>query len=139
MESTGELIAIRPFTKLATITISTSSIVELRDTAGSGLRCNYIEVVPTEGITGGGWFQVFLSGINETTAVSGVSVTRGSTGATSRSQMPVVFNLDHGDECSAISIVNSFATSTSFLINYGVKKIQRNKFILETSPNRGAK
>lgn len=139
MENSGDLLAIRPFTKLATVAVNVSSVVELRDSAGSGLLCNYIEVVPTEGITSNGYFQVFLSGINETQPVSGVNSSRGSVGSGGRSQVPAKFNLDYGDECSAIAIVNKFSTSTEFLINYGVQKIQRNKWLLENKPNRGTK
>lgn len=128
----------RSFTKVATITINTSALVLLKDAAGSGILCNYVEVIPTSVSTATGYFQTYVSGVGQTTPVSGITA-NGYLGKAGRVYEPVVLNLDYGDECSAIAIVNKLSVGNDFIVNYGVTKPRRSKYLLEAAPNLGNK
>lgn len=147
--------AVRPFTKIVGPVFDNSVIgVELRDSANNPLLCNYIEVYPevsgSTSVTSSNLrYQVFLSGIGVTTPLNTANVsstTNTSSGVlgVSKSGLGIAeFNLDYGDECSAIHIFYEEGTggpdTMHFIVNYGIRKVQRDKWLLEVKPNLGRK
>ena len=144
-----------PFTKV-TESVQSGSIrgVELRDSAGSAILCNFIQVYPEINgalsvTTHNLRYQVYLSGVGATVTpinanVSSTTNTSSGVLGVSKSGLGVAeFCLDHGDECSAIHLFYASGTagpaSVDFIVNYGVLKPQRNKWLLETQPNLGTK
>ena len=119
----------RPYTILATATSVTPSSIELRDTSGNSLDCNYISV-ESSGV-GNSFFSVSYDapGIatplaNQTTAPSLLGHTSGITGGIARSSGGVVeFLLSDSDRVSTIKIIPSVQTVRTYFITYG--QIQR--------------
>jgi len=119
----------RPYTILATAASVTPSSIELRDTSGSLLECNYISV-ESSGTTDS-FFSVSYDapGIttplaNQTTAPSLLGHTSGITGGIGRSSGGVVeFLLSDKDRVSTIQICPSTTAEATYFITYG--QIQR--------------
>jgi len=115
----------RPYTILASLASVTPSSIELRDTSGSLLECNYISV-ESSGTTDS-FFSVSYDapGIttplaNQTTAPSLLGTTSGITGGIARSSGGVVeFLLSDSDRVSTIKISPSVATARTYFITYG--------------------
>ena len=119
----------RPYTIVASLASVTPSSIELRDTAGNSLDCNYISVESSG--TADSFFSVSYDapGIttplaNQTTAPSLLGTTSGITGGIARSSGGVVeFLLSDNDRVSTIKISPSVATARTYFITYG--QIQR--------------
>ena len=119
----------RPYTILASLASVTPSSIELRDTSGNSLECNYISVESSG--TADSFFSVSYDapGIttplaNQTTAPSLLGTTSGITGGIARSSGGVVeFLLSDNDRVSTIKISPSVATARNYFITYG--QIQR--------------
>jgi hypothetical protein len=119
----------RPYTILASLASVTPSSIELRDTSGNSLECNYISVESSG--TADSFFSVSYDapGIttplaNQTTAPSLLGTTSGITGGIARSSGGVVeFLLSDNDRVSTIKISPSVATARTYFITYG--QIQR--------------
>ena len=117
----------RPYTLLATLTDVSS--IELRDTSGSLLECNYVSVESSG--TGESFFSVSYEapGIttplaNQTAASALLGTTSGITGGIGKSNGGVVeFLLSDSDRVSTIKISPSIASSRTYFITYA--QIQR--------------
>jgi len=117
----------RPYTILARLTDVSS--IELQDTSGNSLDCNYISVESSG--TGNSFFSVSYNapGIttplaNQTAASALLGTTSGITGGIARSSGGVVdFLLSDKDRVNTIKISPSVATVKNYFITYG--QIQR--------------
>jgi len=115
----------RPYTILATAASVTPSSIELRDTSGSLLECNYISVESSSVIDS--FFSVSYDapGIttpltNQTAANALLGHTSGITGGIGRSSGGVVeLLLSDSDRVSSIQISPSTTAEATYFITYG--------------------
>lgn len=117
----------RPYTKLVTLASQDASTVELHDTSGNLLDCNFVTVEAASG-TGSSFFLAVPSGINVAKAAAdsvvasalGTLTTSGVNGLTSsNSGGSVVFGLGDFDKIKALILSQADSASVNYLINYG--------------------
>lgn len=119
--------SIKPYCKIVQVVAATTKIVELRDSNGNALACNYINVINSDGITHDGWFAVVPSASTnnfydyDATHVSGTLEGSGWGGFLGTANKDVEFVL-RNSTTSAIQIRNEMAVAgnPNFIINYGV-------------------
>lgn len=116
---------LRPFSKMVRIADADAHIIELKDTAGTFLECNYVTV---EAVSGGG-NSVFLatpSGIqlsaanDKYVASSMLGVASGTFGLVSNNAGgSVVLGLAPYDSVKAIVLSQDEATAVTYVVSYG--------------------
>lgn len=116
---------LRPYTKVVTLNAGDISGIELRDSAGDLLECNYINITTSGDITGTLLdYTVFLSSIaGLTTPLTPTTVTSfdgsGFCGLLGSAEgiKPVEIFLEDSDRISEVGIYTPFAGN--FVITYG--------------------
>lgn len=93
-----------------------TSSVELRDTAGTLLTCNYIEVCSEEGI-----FHAYPSGVYAGALVPNTIAanTSGAPGGVGNKYNPVILSLAIEDATQAITVGNYSGAAADICITYG--------------------
>ena len=118
--------AYRPFTKIVTLSDQDELTIDLQDSAGSSISCNYIKVEAVSGGAGSGeMFFAFPVGISvgSSVAASGLASVAGSgvlgVGAAIGTGS-VVLSLSPSDACSSIKLSQTITGSVAYAITYGV-------------------
>jgi len=116
---------LRPFTKAVTINDAAANTVELRDSAGNLMDCNYVTVEAVSG-NGNSFFLATLSGVNvgmgatDYLANSMNGIASGVNGlASNNNGGSVVFGLSHFDSVQAVVISQAAADTVTYLVSYG--------------------
>jgi len=115
----------RPYTKVVELTTTGSNTIDLKDSAGELLKCNYISVESSGAVNL--FFQVAYDAPGITTPLSNQSLadamvgdTSGVTGGVGKSNGGVVeLLLSDKDRVSSIRLSQSGAGSRLYLITYG--------------------
>lgn len=118
---------LKPFTKIYTVTSGTTEVIELRDTSGTLLDCNYASIESNTILTTTGYIHVEPSSIyaNEVdlSATSGAG-SSGAGGATIQTGGgPIEFSVADSDRFNALK-VTAYQSTAPLIINYGVIKHQ---------------
>ena len=119
----------RPYTILATFGTTDGSSIELRDTSGNSLDCNYISVESSGGNNTFFTVSYDAPGIttplaSQTAASALLGTTSGITGGLGKSNGGVVeFLLSDSDRVSTIQLSPSTVAEATYFITYG--QIQR--------------
>lgn len=118
------LTTLRPYTKVVEVTADTNVVIDLKDSAGSSLDCNYITVDASGGNTTNDFF-VYLSSIPgltnpETPNTPVNATTSGFCGimGTAPGIRPVELFLDNQDRVNKITIYCQTATINA-VVTYG--------------------
>ena len=119
---------IKPFTKIFTVTSGTSEIIELRDTSGTLLDCNYASVETNAGVATTGYVHVEPSSIYanpvDLSATSGVASFSGAGGVSFQTGGgPIELSVADADRFNALKIT-AYDANALILLNYGVIKHQ---------------
>jgi len=119
---------IKPFTKIFTVTSGTSEIIELRDTSGTLLDCNYASVETNAGVATTGYVHVEPSSIYanpvDLSATSGVASFSGAGGVSFQTGGgPIELSVADADRFNALKIT-AYGSNALLLLNYGVIKHQ---------------
>lgn len=121
----------RPYTKLVAMTNGNSLVVDLHDTSGNAVSCNYITVTAASGGDSGTLFNVTPVGLhkvsldpastnNHVSSLPGIASTSGVTGLVAGTEGgSVVFSLNYYDAIQQIILSQSTDTSTGFAVTYG--------------------
>jgi hypothetical protein len=121
----------RPYTKFVAMTNGNSLAVDLHDTSGNAVTCNYITVTAVSGgvsdtifnVTPVGLHKVSLDATstnNHASSLPGIASTSGVTGLVGDTMGgSVVFSLNLFDAISQIIISQSTDASTGFAVTYG--------------------
>ena len=116
---------LRPFTKAVTISNADANTVELKDSAGNLMDCNYVTVEAVSG-TGTSFFLATLSGTNvamtptQYVASSMTGIASGVNGlASNNNGGSVVLGLSHFDSVQAVVISQAAADTVTYLVSYG--------------------
>ena len=126
--------AFRPYVKVLKIGASTAKLkVDLTDSSGTPMECNYIQVEPLAGGFESGWFLVVPIISASSTAMAADSMPTASSievltgidlsgvtgGAGNMITGAVVLSLATGDKSKSLYISQSSATATWYSITYG--------------------
>lgn len=119
---------IKPFTKIITVAADTAQIIELRDTSGTLIECNYLSVETDSSVTAQGYVHVEPSSIyaNEVnlSSTSGSVDFSGAGGVTfQRGGGPIEISVADFDRFNAVRIT-SYDQTAALILNYGVIKHQ---------------
>lgn len=135
---------IKMFSKEISIAQGVTPVIDLLDTTGNFVPCDYIEI--DTNLTTGGFYQVIPSGMNSFTVsaaggdtydtITDVSATTatsdGSAGWVGSNTKTLKISLPWKNRTSRITIQNVVAT-TVFFIRYGISRAKNQK--REQSPN----
>ena len=113
----------RPYTKVVAMIDGAPVTVDLHDTAGNLVKCNYVTVTSVSGGDTGVIFSVTPSGLNNVSlsptdgnnnasALVGITSTSGIAGL-------VVFSLNNYDTISHVIISQAVDDKTAFAVTYG--------------------
>ena len=115
----------RPFTKAVTINDADATVVELKDSAGNFMDCNYITVEAVSG-AGTSFFLATPSGINvalSPTAYIASSMNGVASGvnglASNNNGGSVVLGLAHYDSVQGVVLSQAAADIVMYLVSYG--------------------
>ena len=119
---------IKPFTKIYTVAADTTEIIELRDTSGTLIECNYLSVETDSSVTAQGYVHIEPSSIyaNEVnlSSTSGSVDFSGTGGVTfQRGGGPIEISVADADRFNAVRIT-SYDQTAALILNYGVIKHQ---------------
>lgn len=119
---------LKSFTKIYTVTSGTSEVIELRDTSGTLLDCNYASIESNTSIVTTGYIHIEPSSVyaNEVdlSATSGTVSFSGAGGATIQTGGgPIEFSVADSDRFNALK-VTAYQSTAPLIINYGVIKHQ---------------
>lgn len=118
--------AIRPFSKLIGLAADTSVTVDLKDTSGDTIKCNYVTVQVSNGTSVGPYnvrpvitysndsLEVSSAGTIETEAGAGCAV------GIVESTVPTILRTSANDFFEQIVIDNDATGNCNFVITYGV-------------------
>lgn len=117
----------KSFCKIFQLSNLGSSSVELRDTAGSAIYCNYIRV-DSRSIDNFdlGWYHVYPNGVYQNdvqlTSTSGSPSASGAPGVAGVADGTVEYLMPNGTkyQVSSVTIVNHLGGTGSFALTYGV-------------------
>jgi len=116
---------LRPFSKMVRIADADAHIIELKDTAGTFLECNYITVEAVSG-SGSSVFLATPSGIDlsaandKYVASSMLGIASGTFGLASNSAGgSVVLGLAPYDSVKAIVLSQGVAEAVTYVVSYG--------------------
>jgi hypothetical protein len=117
----------RPFSQVIQISNTTASGLLLKDTAGSGLHCNFISI-EASGANPDAYYRAAISPPNITTPIGGTSSAAASLGNTtsgvvggyaSVNKGVVEFLLHDCDRVNEVTLQLDEAGATNFFITYG--------------------
>ena len=119
---------VRPFTKYVTLATTVTSGIDLVDTAGSSLECNWLKVTTSGAATGNEVdFTVYLSSLPGlvTPTTPNAVVDGGASGfcglhGKGNGVSPVEIFLDDQDRVSKLQIHNGDTGSVTYAVSYGV-------------------
>ena len=119
---------LKPYTKIYTVAADTTEVIELRDTSGTLIDCNYLSVEANHSVTAEGYVHVEPSSIyaNDVglSATSGSVNFSGAGGVTfQRGGGPIELSVADFDRFNAVSIT-SYDAPAELILNYGVIKHQ---------------
>ena len=128
----------KSFCKVLTINAGTSSIVQLKDTTGSSVLCNFVRVEVAQ-TSPDNWFWAMPSGngsaLYASTTLNVSSTTASGAGVGGAvSQDLVEFVTQGGDRISSILLFNGHNASVIYAITYGVLKGKNFRADQFTSP-----
>jgi len=121
----------RPYTKLVSMDDGAAVTVDLHDTSGNLVKCNYVTVTSVSGGLADTFFHVTPSGLNNVSlsptdgnnnasSLPGIASTSGVTGLVANAVGgSVVFSLNNYDTISHIIISQSTDDPASFAVTYG--------------------
>jgi len=121
----------RPYTKLVAMSNGAAVTVDLHDTSGNIVKCNYVTVTSVSGGEADTYFHVTPSGLNNVSlsptdennnasSLPGIESTSGVTGLVGNTLGgSVVFSLNNYDTISHIIISQSADQLTGFAVTYG--------------------
>lgn len=125
--------AIRPFSKLIGIAANTEQVVDLKDTAGNFVPCNYISVVVSNGAAVGPYYvRLDIDSVDgegdytdDTLALSanaGIETRAGLGGAAGLVEYsnPVEIHVTKEDAFQSIVLGNNATADCNFVVTYGV-------------------
>ena len=119
---------LKPYTKIYTVSAGTTEVVELRDTSGTLVDCNYLSVEANVSVTDQASIHVEPSSIYanqvELSSTSGIVTFSGAGGVTFQSGGgPVELSVADFDRFNAVRIT-AYDKDTKLILNYGVIKHQ---------------
>ena len=119
---------LKPYTKIYTVAADTTEVIELRDTSGTLIDCNYLSVEANASVTAQEYIHVQPSSIyaNDVllSSTSGPVDFSGAGGVTFRSGGgPIELSVADFDRFNAVSIT-AYNKATDLILNYGVIKHQ---------------
>ena len=120
---------LKSFTKIYTVAADATEIIELRDTSGTLVDCNYLSVEANANVQADGYIHVEPSSIYanqvDLSSTSGVVTFSGAGGVTFQSGGgPIELSVADFDRFNAVSITAYDATASNLILNYGVIKHQ---------------
>lgn len=117
---------IKTFCKVVDIAVGATKIIELTDSAGNRIKCNYVKVDHTKSLASNGWYHVMPSGIDTAntpaqshTHASGSLAGSGWFGSVGTGDQPVEFFARAPHLFNSVQIYNDLQTQR-FALNYGV-------------------
>ena len=119
---------IKPYTKIYTISANTTEVIELRDTSGTLVECNYLSVEGNTSVTAIGYIHLQPSSVYanqvDLSSTSGVTTFSGAGGVTFQyGGGPIEISVADFDRFNAVSIT-SYGANAGLILNYGVIKHQ---------------
>lgn len=120
------LTTLRPYTKVVTVTADTATVIDLKDSAGSSLDCNYITVDASGAGGAAADFFVYLSSIPgltnpaTTNTAESIGTTSGFCGVmgVAPGVKPVELFLDNQDRVNKITVFCK-ASNLDVVVTYG--------------------
>ena len=126
-------LAVRPFSKLVGIDANTEQLIELKDTAGALIPCNYISVVVSNGpavgpyyvrlnidsVDGEGDYSVDNLDLSAATGIETRAGLGGHAGLVESSE-PITITVTKEDAFNTVTIGNTSNLDCNFVITYGV-------------------
>ena len=119
---------LKPYTKIYNVAAGTTEVIELRDTSGTLVDCNYLSVESNVSVAQKGYVHVEPSSIyaNDVllSSTSGLANFSGAGGVTFQTGGgPVELSVADFDRFNAVSIT-AYDVAADLILNYGVIKHQ---------------
>ena len=119
---------LRPYTKIYTVAAGSEATIELKDTSGVLINCNYLSVEAVAGVDTDGYIHVEPSSVYANDIdLSSTSGTAGATGAGGITFQtgggPIELSVADYDCFNAVTI-KAFEQNADLILNYGIIKHQ---------------